>query len=385
MKRQEIKRRPLADTTLSTLEPEATVYREHDGNGLYFRVKPNGQKSWELRYKKPDGKWSWLGLGGYPEVSGTLARKKAAELRAEAANGNNPLVTKHARKAAAIAAANNTFEKLAREWFEARRPSWEEGTARRIIGALQLHVFPVFGSRPFTEISPMEWMEFLREMERKGIVDQTGNVRRFCKEIYDLARVTGRALYNPLEGLHKFLQTRAAENYAHVPHEELPTLLRTISAYPHASDIRLGLRLLMLTAVRPSELREAPWSEFDLKKALWNIPAARMKKRRDHVVPLSNQALEILRQLQELNGRYPCSSLAAMTGPSHAAIWLSIWPCGAWATKVGKLATASGILPLPCCARTASRGSTSRRSWRMWRKAYQGSTTRRSTWSNGGR
>ncbi|MCY1526708.1 Prophage integrase IntS [compost metagenome] len=305
MKRQQIKRRPLADTTLSTLEPEATVYREHDGNGLYFRVKPNGQKSWELRYKKPDGKWSWLGLGGYPEVSGALARKKAAELRAEAANGNNPLVTKHARKAAAIAAATNTFEKLAREWYEARRPGWEEGTARRIIGALQLHVFPVFGARPFTEITPMEWMEFLREMERKGIVDQTGNVRRFCKEIYDLARVTGRALYNPLEGLHKFLQSRAAENYAHVSHEELPALLRAISAYPHANDIRLGLRLLMLTAVRPSELREAPWSEFDLKKALWNIPAARMKKRRDHVVPLSKQALEILRKLQELNGRYP--------------------------------------------------------------------------------
>ncbi|WP_375738408.1 tyrosine-type recombinase/integrase [Pseudomonas boanensis] len=305
MKRQEIKRRPLADTTLATLEPELKVYREHDGNGLYFRVKPNGQKSWELRYKKPDGKWSWLGLGAYPEVSGALARKKAAELRTEAANGNNPLVTKHARKAAAIAAATNTFEKLAREWFEARRPSWEEGTSRRIIGSLQLHVFPVFGSRPFTEISPMEWMEFLREMERKGIVDQTGNVRRFCKEIYDLARVTGRALYNPLEGLHKFLQSRAAENYAHVSHEELPALLRAISAYPHANDIRLGLRLLMLTAVRPSELREAPWTEFDLKKGLWNIPAARMKKRRDHVVPLSKQALELLRKLQELNGRYP--------------------------------------------------------------------------------
>ncbi|MFP5340260.1 MAG: Arm DNA-binding domain-containing protein, partial [Gammaproteobacteria bacterium] len=91
MKRSEIKRRPMADTTLAGLEPEKAVYREHDGQGLYFRVKPNGQKSWEQRYKKPDGKWSWLGLGGYPEVSGSLARQKAAELRADAADGKNPL------------------------------------------------------------------------------------------------------------------------------------------------------------------------------------------------------------------------------------------------------------------------------------------------------
>jgi len=120
VKRSEIKRRPIADTSL---EAEQSAYRELDGNGLYFRVKPNGQKSWELRYKKPDGKWSWLGLGGYPEVSGSLARQKAAELRADASDRKNPMATKQARKAAEIEAANNTFEALAREWFAARRPN----------------------------------------------------------------------------------------------------------------------------------------------------------------------------------------------------------------------------------------------------------------------
>ncbi|WP_027602816.1 MULTISPECIES: tyrosine-type recombinase/integrase [Pseudomonas] len=305
MKRQDIKRRPLSDTTLASLEPEATVYREQDGNGLYFRVKPNGQKSWELRYKKPDGKWSWLGLGAYPAVTGATARAKAAELKAEAASGKSPMVTKRERKAAEALAATNTFEKLAREWYDARKPRWEDGTARRIIGALELHVFPAFGPRPFTDIMPIEWMEFLRGMERKGIIDQMGNVRRFCKEIYDLARVTGRATHNPLEGLHRFLQTKPAENYAHVSQQELPDLLRAMSAYPHAHDIRLGLKLLMLTGVRPSELREAPWAEFDLEAAIWNIPAGRMKKRRDHLVPLSRQALELLKGIQELNGHYP--------------------------------------------------------------------------------
>src|SRR5471032_2584936 len=100
MKRSDIKRRPLSDTALVNLAPEAGAYRELDSSGLYFRVKPNGQKSWELRYKKPDGKWSWLGLGGYPEVSGAVARQKAAELRTDATDGKNPIVTKQARKKA---------------------------------------------------------------------------------------------------------------------------------------------------------------------------------------------------------------------------------------------------------------------------------------------
>lgn len=148
-------------------------------------------------------------------------------------------------------------------------------------------------------------MEFLRGMEQKGIIEQMSRVRRSCKEIYDLARVTGRAIHNPLEGLNRFLQTKPAENYAHVTARELPELLRAISAYPHAQDVRLGLRLLMLTGVRPSELREAPWEEIDFRKALWSIPASRMKKRRDHLVPLSRQAIEALKQLHLMTGHYP--------------------------------------------------------------------------------
>lgn len=116
MKRSEIKRRPLADTSLSGLEPEGAAYRELDGGGLYLRVKPTGQKPWELRYKKTEGKWSLLGLGGYPEVSGASTRAKAEELRADAAEGKNPMATKQARKATEVEAANDTFEVLAREW-----------------------------------------------------------------------------------------------------------------------------------------------------------------------------------------------------------------------------------------------------------------------------
>jgi integrase len=308
MKRSEIKRRPMADTVLATLEPEGKEYRELDGNGLYLRVRPDGSKSWQLRYKKPDGKWSWLGLGGYGkgdhQLTGAQARQKAAELQADAAEGKNPLATKRARKAAELEASNNTFEHLAREWYATKCQTWTEGTAVRTIGALELHVFPVFGKRPYINILPMEWMEFLRGMEQKGIIEQARRVRRYCAEVYDLARVTGRAQYNPLEGLHKFLQTKPAENFAHVSPDELPALLRAIRAYG-TTDIRIGLHLLSMLACRPSELREARWSEFDLDAALWTIPAERMKRRREHLVPLPSQAVELLRGLYNLTGSYP--------------------------------------------------------------------------------
>lgn len=308
MKRTDIKsRRPLADTTLASLEPEASVYRVLDTNGLYFRVKPNGQKSWELRYKKPDGKWSWLGLGGYPEVGGALARQKAAELRADQAAGKNPMVSRQARKTAEQAASNSTFEALAREWHASRLASWDPGTAKRTLGALELHVFPGFGQRAYSEITTMEWLELLKGMERKGILEQLSRVRAYCKEAYDLARVTGRASTNPLEGLHKFLQANTADNYAHVSPEELPALLRAIRAYPHAHDVRLGLHLLSMLAVRPSELREAEWSEFDLDQQLWTIPEHRKgrKKGREHLVPLPRQAIAALEELRPLTGAYP--------------------------------------------------------------------------------
>ncbi|KPW28613.1 putative phage integrase [Pseudomonas syringae pv. apii] len=117
-------------------------------------------------------------------------------------------------------------------------------------------------------------MELLRGLEQQGILEQMSRVRAYCKDVYDLARVTGRAVNNSLGGIHKFLSSGKVENYAHVS-AELPALLHAIQSYPHAKDVQLGLRLLTLLAVRPSDLREAQWSEFDLEKKLWTIPVER--------------------------------------------------------------------------------------------------------------
>lgn len=307
MKRSEIKRRPLADTVLAKLEPEHKEYRTPDGDGLYLRVKPDGQKSWQFRYKTPSGKWSWLGLGGYPEVSGAQARRKAADLRADAADGKNPLTSKRARQTAAIEASGQTFGALAHEWLTSRIPHWSPGNHRRVRGALEKHVYPSMRSRPLEEITPIEWMELLKKMERQGIHEQMRRVRSYCRDVYNLARVTGRATHNPLDGLTQFLATPKSANYAHVSPAELPDLIRALRSYPHAHDVRVGLCLLSLLAVRPSELREARWDEFDLEARLWTVPPDRKGRKRgsEFLVPLPSQAVALLKELHIFTGAYP--------------------------------------------------------------------------------
>ena len=298
MKRSAIKRRPLADTVLATLEPEDKEYRELDGNGLYLRVKSDGNKSWQLRYKKANGKWSWLGLGGYPTISGQLARKKAKELLDDLSRGENPIVTKLERKQQELEQNNAIFEVLTREWLHTKKDNWVQDTMIRNRGALEKHIFPVFGKRLYTEIRPIEWMNHLKHIQQsKGIYEQVNRIRAMCRDIYDYAKVTGRIDYNPLEGLQKFLQQGKKENMAHVSEQELPALIRAINNYP-TLDVRMGLQLLAMLFCRPTELRCAKWSEFDLEQGLWNIPEERMKKRREHVVPLPEQAIAILKELK---------------------------------------------------------------------------------------
>ena len=292
----------MSDTTLSNLESEDKDYRELDGNGLYFFVQKNGNKSWQLRYKKPNGKWAWLGLGGYPQIGGELARKKAQELIADIGKGENPIITKQERKAKELEESNATFEALAREWIDTKKNTWVADTMTRNRGALEKHIYPTFGKRLFVSIRPIEWMEHLKGIQQEQkIYEQVKRIRTMCRDIYDYAKVTGRIDYNPLEGLHKFLDSGKKENMAHVDEKELPPLLRAIDNYP-TPDIRIGLKLLTMLFCRPSELREAQWHEFDLDEGLWNIPEERMKKRREHIIPLPTQAVNLLNELKSIRG-----------------------------------------------------------------------------------
>ena len=324
MKRADIKRRPLADTVLATLEPEQKEYRELDGTGLYFRVKADGNKSWQLRYKKPDGKWSWLGIGGYPQVSGQLARKKAKELLDDISKGENPIITKQERKQKELEDNNATFEALAREWLDTKLNSWVQDTMTRNKGALEKHIFPIFGKRLYVTIKPIEWMNLLKGIQQeKGIFEQVNRIRSMCRDIYDYAKVTGRIDYNPLEGIQKYLQQGKKENMAHVSENELPALLRAINQYP-TLDVRIGLQLLSMLFCRPSELRGAKWEEFDLELGLWCIPEERMKKRREHVIPLPTQAILLLNELMsyQTNSEFLFPSRSDKSKPKSDTVFI---------------------------------------------------------------
>ena len=301
MKRTQIKRFPIADTALENLEPEASEYRIKDSENLYFRVAPSGKKSWVFRYKREDGKWSWISLGSYPLISGAKARKKARELLNDIVDGKNPVFTKKQFQEKELNERKDLFKALAQEWLEIRKGSWVEGTFVRNKGALEKHIFPKFGHRPFDTILAVEWFNHLRSIQaEQGINEQVKRILTMCRDIYNLAKVTGRIEYNPLEGIHKYLEPATPKSMPHVRTEDVPELLRTIRRYP-TEDTRIGLMLLSYLFCRPSELREATWSEFNLEKKLWSIPAERMKKRREHIVPLSKQVCKLLLRLKELN------------------------------------------------------------------------------------
>ena len=281
MKRQDIKRRPMPDTVIESLEPEAVMYRERHGDGVYLRVKPNGMKDWQLRYKTPEGKWSWLGLGGYGkaahQLSGQGARQKAAELTQEAKERGVSLMEAKTPPEAAVAPLE-TFSQLTREWLKIKKDSksWTDGTYERAESMLENHILPVMGSRGYTAIPASDWFNLFKGMEEKGILETIAKVRAHCRDIYALAQVTDRAQFNPIDNLHKFLAASKNENFAHVSPEEVPELIRTIRGYKSRPKA-IGLQLLMLLAVRPSELREARWEEFDLDSGVWDVAAIRKR------------------------------------------------------------------------------------------------------------
>ena len=298
MKRSEIKRYPLADSVLSALEPELKEYRVRDSQNLYFRVKPNNRKSWQLRYKNSAGVWLWLGLGNYPVVSAMKARKTAIDTLIKIDNGYEPLEGKKKD------IPSKLFKDIANEWLEMKKNTFKNSTYSVYVRQIR-KILLIFGDRDYNTITPYEWMQYFKDIEtNKGTHEAIKKARQACRNIYDYARVTGRANNNPVSGIEKFLTTKQSNNFPHVAVEQLPRLLNDIKTYP-LIDNKIALLLLAMLAVRPSELRLALWSEFDFDLALWTIPPEHTKKSREHLVPLPKQAIKLLDVLKLINGHSP--------------------------------------------------------------------------------
>ena len=304
MKRSDIKTRPLADKTVAALEPEEKAYRERDSNGLYLHVRPDGRKGWELRYRKPDGKYSWLGMGAYPDIKPKEARVKVQEARALLAQGITPRQHQRRQEQQAKTAQAATVSALMDEWREMKAKTLAPSTLKKLWLSLTRHVIPVIGQRPIAEVQPADILTFFRQLEAQGIHETGAKIRRALVEAFDLAAFSGRVHANPVRGVERFVESPKNTNYAHVSLTELPALLHAVDQYPRSAHVRCAMLLLALNGCRPTELREARWDEFDLDNALWHIPAERMKMRRSHTLPLAPLSVRLLREQQERSGHY---------------------------------------------------------------------------------
>ncbi len=299
---------PLSDTAIKNAKPGVKPMKLADEKGLFLLITPSGGKWWRFKFRF-DGKEKLLSLGTYPEVSLKDARQRRDDARKLVANDVDPSENRKAVKAAKSERAGNSFEVIAREWFLKKSPGWVKTNSDKIIARLQNDAFPWLGERPIADITPPELLKTLRRIEERGAIETAHRVRNYCSQIFRYAISTGRADRDATADLRGALTTPVKQHRAAIttPYE-IGGLLRSIDDYQGYLVTKCALKLAPLFFVRPGELRQAKWEEFDLEKAEWNIPAARMKGWvrkgivNPHLVPLCTQAIAILQEIQPVTG-----------------------------------------------------------------------------------
>lgn len=220
-------------------------------------------------------------------------------------NGIDPVAEKKAQKLAQKLSVENSFEAISREWHTNKADRWTLAYREEIMRTFEQDVFPYIGQRPIAEIKPLELLEVLRRIEKRGALEKTRKVRQRCGEVFRYAIITGRAEYNPAPDLASALAVPKQKHHPFLSAEELPYFVKDLEGYTGSIITKNAAKIVMLTGVRTQEMRFATWEEIDFERAIWEIPAERMKMRRPHIVPLSNQVVELFKQLQPITGHYP--------------------------------------------------------------------------------
>ena len=291
---------PLTDTAIRTAKPSAKPVRLFDAGGLYLEISTAGGKLWRFKYRF-DGKEKRLALGSYPDVGLKDARERRDEARKLLANGIDPGENKKAQKAAKVERSANSFEVIAREWFEKNRETWAPSHADKIIKRLENDVFPWLGGKAIAEITAPDVLSVLRRIEGRGTLDTAHRAGGNCSQIFRYAIATGRADRDPVPDLRGALPPARGGNFAAITEPaKVAELLRAIDAFSGTFVVKSALLLSPLLFVRPGELRRAEWAGFDLDKAEWGYFVTKTKS--DHLVPLASQAVAILKELHALTG-----------------------------------------------------------------------------------
>lgn len=283
--------------------PADKPYKLTDGDGMYLLVQPNGTKCWRMDYSYA-GRRKTAALGIYPEVSLQKAREKRQKMREHLIAGVDPGLVRREEKILQRVAQDANFQAIALEWYAKREHEWTPRYAKQVLSVLNRDFFPALGPMPIQQITPILLLATLQKIEDRGALDLLTDARSYAGQIFRFAIATGRAERDIAYDLRDAFKRHIPEHHPSLRADELPDFLKALEAYP-AGMGRTALKLVLLTLVRTTELRAAEWAEFDLKKALWVIPAKRMKMRREHLVPLSRQALALLEALRAQTGNQP--------------------------------------------------------------------------------
>ena len=301
----------LTELSVKQAKPKEKQYKLTDGEGMYLRVYPNGSKYWQLQYWF-DGKQKILSLGVWPDVSLKEARDERFEAKKIIKVGIDP----NDKRKESLEAQKIYFEKekeretttfriITEEWLSRQSVLWTERHSRGVQNSLKIHVLPDLGEIPIADISTQDVIAILRKIEADGKFETCYRLRQKIEAIFSYAEIEGKCVGNPAKGLQQILTKPQPKSQNSLPISELPEYLKKIAADKvTAPTTLLAMKFIILTFVRTSELRFADWKEFDIDciEPLWVIPAERMKMKRTHHVPLSRQAVNILKEMQQFSG-----------------------------------------------------------------------------------
>lgn len=316
----------LTDTAIRNAKPRSKPYKLADEKGLHLLVNPSGGLLWRMKYRadgsddqgQPKRIEKLLSLGSYPEISLKTARALRDDARKKLMEGIDPGQAKKEAKIATMLGAANSFGAVAEEYItRLEREDRAEATLAKLRWLLAL-LMPAIGSRPVADVTPHELLAVLKKIEHTGKRETANRMRSFASRVFRYAVATARASNDPAQMLLGALTQPKVKHHAAITDPiKLGELLRAIDGYQGQPATVLALRLTPHIFQRPGEVRQMEWSEVDFEKAVWTIPAARMKMREPHHVPLSEQALAILRDMQSLtgNGRFVFPSIRSASRP----------------------------------------------------------------------
>lgn len=297
----------LTDTKIRNAKPALKPVKLTDGGGLYLEVRPGGAKLWRYRYRIV-GKENVFAIGQYfndkraGHVSLEDARRSRDEARVLVKQGIHPAHKRKVRRLAQIAERGNTFEAVAREWIAKKKPSWTAYYLRQVERFLEADVIPHIGNLPIRDVTPVHLLEILHRVEGRGAETVAIMLRQWCSAIFRYAVATLRADSDPAGALKGAIHRPKVQHHKPLSRDQIAEFIKALDRYGGYRTTVIALRLLLLTFVRTVELRAAHWSEIGFERAEWRIPPERMKMRDPHVVPLSRQALKLLRELHTHTG-----------------------------------------------------------------------------------